>query len=176
MSRRRRRGRPVVPIEHDPQQFEIAAWWAFHEMGCGPFDAARRALLAIRGGPITIEDIEGLLRIASAQIPLPTPLDPLIPDDGLRRLSAKAKRARPSKWLVDSSGTLRGLCIFIATNNLTGVAIAFDRLLRLGWGETLMGLHQRIEAALGSNLPPADLDRLSPAVRQLLAGLKKPEK
>jgi len=173
---RRRRGRPVVPVERDRQQFEIAAWWAFHEMGCGPFDAARRALLAIRSGTITMQDIEGVLHMASAQIPLPTPFDPLDPDAGLRRLSAKAKRAKASKWLVDSSGTLRALITFIAANNVTGVAIAFDRLFRLGWRETLMGLHQRIETALGSNLPPSDLDRLSPAVRGLLAGLKKPEK
>ena len=44
---RRRRGRPVgtvVPIERDSQRFEIACWWAFHGMGCGPYDAARRAL------------------------------------------------------------------------------------------------------------------------------------
>ena len=39
-------GRPSVPIEDDPQRFEIACWWAFTEMGLGKFDAARRALLA----------------------------------------------------------------------------------------------------------------------------------
>jgi len=44
----RRHGRPPVPIERDPQHFEIACWWAFHEMGLGKFDAARRALLAAR--------------------------------------------------------------------------------------------------------------------------------
>jgi len=46
----RKRGRPpgAVPIERDPQRFEIACWWAFVEMGLGQFDAARRALLAER--------------------------------------------------------------------------------------------------------------------------------
>lgn len=45
--------------------------------------------------------------------------------------------------------------------------------MKLGWGPTIMGLAQRIEAALGSNLPPADLAKLSPAVRRLLAGLRQ---
>jgi len=64
-----RRGRPPVPIERDPRRFEIACWWAFTEMGLGKFDAARRALLATKGGPITLEDIEGMLVRASASIP-----------------------------------------------------------------------------------------------------------
>jgi hypothetical protein len=57
------RGRP---IEQDAQRFEVACWWAFTEMGCGPFDAARLALLATKGGLITLEDIEGTLVMASA--------------------------------------------------------------------------------------------------------------
>ena len=176
---RRRRGRPVgsvVPIERDPQRFEIACWWAFSEMGFGPYDSARRALLVTRGGPISIEDIEGVLHMATAQIPLPTPLDPLDPDAGLRRLTAKAKRAKLSVWLASSAGMLQALMVYIGQGNMTGITITFDALLKLGWGETLMGLVERIEAALGSNLPPADLDRLSPAVRRLLAGLQKPKK
>ena len=172
-----RRGRPSVPIERDPQRFEIACWWAFTEMGLGKFDAARRALLATKGGPITLEDIEGVLVRASATIPLPQPFDPEDPDKGLRRLSAKAKRAKPSEWLIISSGLVQALITFIATNNMTGIATACDGLMKLGWGPTIMGLAQRIEAALGSNLPPADLAKLSPAVRRLLAGLRqKPPK
>jgi len=173
----RRRGRPSVPIEDDPQRFEIACWWTFHGMGFGPFDAARRALLATNGGPISMEDVEGVLIMASAKIPLPQPFDPLDPDKGLRRLSAKAKRAKPSEWLIISSGLVQALITFIATNNMTGIATACDGLMKLGWGPTIMGLAQRIEAALGSNLPPADLAKLSPAVRRLLAGLRqKPPK
>ena len=155
----KRRGRPAEPIERDPQRFELACWWAFHEMGCGPFDAARRALLATKGGPITLEDIEGTLVMASASIPLPQPFDPLDPDKGLRRLSAKAKRAKPARWLVASSGLVRALITFIANNNMTGIAAACDGLIKLGWGPTIMGLADRVEAALGSNLPPADLER-----------------
>ena len=169
----RRRGRPSVPIEDDPQRFEIACWWTFHGMGFGPFDAARRALLATNGGPISMEDVEGVLIMASAKIPLPQPFDPLDPDKGLRRLSAKAKRAKPSEWLIISSGLVQALITFIATNNMTGIATACDGLMKLGWGPTIMGLAQRIEAALGSNLPPADLAKLSPAVRRLLAGLRQ---
>ena len=110
---------------------------------------------------------------ASATIPLPQPFDPEDPDKGLRRLSAKAKRAKPSEWLIISSGLVQALITFIATNNMTGIATACDGLMKLGWGPTIMGLAQRIEAALGSNLPPADLAKLSPAVRRLLAGLRQ---
>ena len=167
----RRRGRPPVPIERDPQRVEIAAWWAFHEGGCGPFDAARRALLAVKGGPITLEDIEGVLRRASATVPLP-PFDPDDPDKGLRRLAAKAKRAKPEPWLVNSAGLVQGLITFIRNNNMTGIAAAYNGLIKLGWGPTIMGLVQRVEAALGSNLPPAELEKLSPAARRLLANLR----
>jgi hypothetical protein len=142
-------------------------------MGLGKFDAARHALLATKGGPITLEDIEGVLIRASAAIPLPQPLDPLNPDEGLRRLAAKAKRARPSKWLVASSGLIRGLIGFIATNNTTGIAVAYDGLIKLGWGETILGLADRIERALQSNLPPGDLDALGPAARKLIARLRQ---
>ena len=171
----RRRGRPPVPIERDPQRFEIAAWRAFHKDGCGPFDAARRALLAIKGGPITLEDIEGVLRRAAATVPLP-PFDPDDPDKGLRRLAAKAKRAKPEPWLVNSAALVQGLITFIATSNTTGIALAYDGLIKLGWGPTIMGLVQRIEAALGSNLAPAEFENLSPAARRLLANLRQQPK
>ena len=166
------RGRRRVPIGQDPQQFEIAAWRAFHGDGCGPFDAARRALLAVKGGPITVEDIEGVLHRASATVPLP-PFDPDDPDKGLRRLAAKARRARPEPWLVHSAWLLQGLIMFIRANNMKGIAVTYDGLLRLGWGPTIMGLVQRVEAALGSNLPPGDLEKLSPAARRLLAELRQ---
>ena len=158
------RGRPPVRIEQDPQRFEIAAWWAFHEDGCGPFDAARRALLAIKGGSITLEDIEGVLQRASASVPMPS-FDPDDPDKGLRRLAAKAKRAKPEPWLVSSAALVQGLIMFIRANNMTGIAITYDGLIALGWGPTIMGLVQRVEAALGSNLPPADLKTLGPDAR-----------
>jgi hypothetical protein len=169
-----KRGRPPVPIECDPQRFEIACWWAFSSE-LGAFDAARRALLAVRGGPITVQDIEGVL-MASASIPLP-PYDPLDPDRGLRQLAAKARRARPEAWLISSAGLLEGLIRFIRENNTTGICIALDGLDRLGWRPVIMGLAERVEAALGSNLPPAELEKLSPAVRRLLAELgQKPKK
>ena len=171
----RRRGRPPVPIERDPQRFEIACWWAFTKMGLGKFDAARRALLAVKGGPITLEDIEGVLRRASATVPLP-PFDSDDPDKGLRRLAAKAKRAKPEPWLVNSAGLVQGLITFIRNNNMTGIAAAYNGLIKLGWGPTIMGLVQRVEAALGSNLPPAELEKLSPAARRLLANLRQQPK
>jgi hypothetical protein len=172
----RRRGRPKRPIENDPERFRVACWWAFQGIGCSPFDAARYALLAVTGGPITFEDLEGIRALASANIALPQPFDPLDPDKGLRRLSAKAKRADPEEWLVFSSAFVRALLSFIATNNMTGVAAASDGLIELGWGPTIMRLVERIDTALKSNQPPAELDRLSPAVRRLLAELQPEQK
>jgi hypothetical protein len=169
----RRRGRPRLPIERDPQRFEIACWWAFHEMGLGKFDAARRALLATKSGPITLEDVEGILIRASATIPLPQPFDRADPDKGLRRLSAKAQRAKPSPWLITSAGLVQGLIAFIASNSMTGICLAYDGLLRLGWGPVILGLADRIETALQSNVPPAEIEKLSPAVRRLLAELRQ---
>ena len=166
-----KRGRPPVPIERDPQRFEIACWWAFTQSGLGAFDAARRALLAVKGGPITLQDIEGVLQMATATIPLPPP-DPLDLDQGLRQLAAKAKRAKPELWLVNSATLVQGLITFVGTSNMTGICLTLDGLDRLGWRPVIMGLAQRIEAALRSNLPPADLETLSPAVRRLLADLR----
>jgi hypothetical protein len=168
----RRLGRPKAPIESDAQRFEIACWWAFHEMGCGPFEAARRALLAAKGGPFTLADVEGLLIMASATIPLPQPFEPWDADKGLRRLSAKAKRARPSEWLIKSAALVRGLITFIGANNVVGICTARDALIQLGWGPTIMGLSQRIAIALKSNLPPGDVEKLGPDARRLLAEMR----
>src|SRR5262249_30707411 len=100
----RRRGRPSVPIEDDPQRFEIACWWAFHGMGFGPFDAARRALLATNGGPISMEDVEGVLIMASAKIPLPQPFDPLAPTKGPPPPPPKPNPPNPRDWLTPNRG------------------------------------------------------------------------
>jgi hypothetical protein len=166
-------GRPKVLPERDPQNFEIACWWAFTEEGLGPFDAARRALLAVKGGSFTVEDIEGLAQLASAEIPLPQPFDPLDPDKGLRRLAAKAKRVTerepPSEWLNRSVGTIGALLVFIRESNAAGICAALDILTDLGWGSVILGLTKRIEAALASNLAPADIEKLSPGVRRWLA-------
>jgi hypothetical protein len=170
-----KRGRPPVPIERDPQRFEIAFWWALTQSGLGAFDAARRALLAVRGGAITLQDVGGLLQMATATIPLP-PYDELDPDRGLRRLAAKARRARPEPWLVNSATLVQGLIVFVGTSNMTGICLTLDGLDRLGWRPVIMGLAERIEAALRSNLPPADLATLSPAVRRLLAELRQQPK
>ena len=175
MKQTAKRGRPRRPIERDAQRYEIACWWAFTQSGLGAFDAARRALLAVKGGPISLQDVEGVLQMASATIPLP-PYDELDPDRGLRQLAAKARRARPEPWLISSAGLLEGLIQFIRDNNTTGVCIALDGLDRLGWRPVLMGLAQRVEAALSSNLPPADFEKLSPAVRRLLSKLRQAPK
>jgi hypothetical protein len=169
------RGRPPVPIDEDPQRFRVVIWRALYPMGFSSFEAARYALL-VEGGPITIEDIEGVLRRASATVPLP-PFDPDDPDKGLRRLAAKARRTKPTPWLVHSVAFVQGLIIFIANDNITGFQVARRALLGLGWKEIIAGVEQRVGTALGSNLPPADLERLSPAARRWLAELRqKPRK
>jgi hypothetical protein len=64
-----KRGRQPVPIEEDPQRFEIACIWAFLGFGCGPFDAARRALMVVRGDAITMSDVMGVLRLSQVTVP-----------------------------------------------------------------------------------------------------------
>jgi hypothetical protein len=173
-------GRPKVPPERDPQGFEIACWWAFTEEGLQPFDAARRALLAVKGGSFTVENIEGLAQLANAEIPLPQPFAPLDPDKGLRRLAAKAKRITerqpPSEWLNRSAGTIGALLVFVRESNVTGICAALDILTELGWGSVIQGFVKRIQTALGSNLAPADIDKLSPAVHRWLAERRAAQK
>src|SRR4051812_49359804 len=89
-------GRQPVPIERHPQRFEIACIWAFLAFGLGPFDATRRALMVVRGGPISMTDIEGLLRLAQMSVPLPKASDE--PNAAERRLFAKAARRGPERW------------------------------------------------------------------------------
>jgi hypothetical protein len=122
-----------------------------------------------------LQDIEGVLALASATIPLP-PYDELDPDRGLRQLAAKARRARPEPWLINSAALVQGLITFVGTSNMTGICLALDGLDRLGWRPVIMGLAERLEAALGSNLPPAELETLSPAVRRLLSKLRQAPK
>jgi hypothetical protein len=174
---RKRRGRPPgqVPIEQNPQRFEIAAWWAFRGMGLGPFDAARRALLAVKGGDFSVEDIEGLLQLASAEIPLPEH-DPDEPDAGLRRLAAKARRQKASRWLTNSVGMVHALVVFTGEFNWPGVCAAIDVLITLGWGPAITGFRRRLVAALEANLAPADLEKLRPSVRRMLGELREKSK
>ena len=117
--------------------------------------------------------LKGWRNWRNAEIPLPQPFDPLDPDKGLRRLAAKAKRATerepPSEWLNRSAGTIGALLVFSRDGNAAGICAALDILIELGWGPVIQGLAKRIDAALGSNLAPADLEKLSPAVRRWLA-------
>src|SRR5262245_60071632 len=90
-----------MPIERHTQRFEIACIWAFLGFDLGPFDATRRALMIVRGGPISMSDIEGVLRLAQVSVPLPEANDE--PNAAERRLFAKAQRQRPEPWLVQSA-------------------------------------------------------------------------
>jgi hypothetical protein len=62
------RGRPPVPIERDPLRFQIACIWAFLGFGLGPFDATNRALMVVRGGPISMSDIMEVLRLSQVSV------------------------------------------------------------------------------------------------------------
>ena len=141
------RGRPPVPIERHPERFEIACWRAFTGMGLDSFPAARLAWMVVKGGPITRKDIEGALNKESATIPLP-PFDPDDPDKGLRQLAEKAKRQRPSKWLVNSVALIQGLIIFIFGGNVIDMKATVNALNTLGWRSVTVDLADR---ALKSN-------------------------
>jgi hypothetical protein len=170
-------GRPPKGIERHPQRFEIACIWAFLGFGLGPFDAARRALLVVRGGPISMADIEGVLRLSQVPIPLPEVKDE--PNAAERRLFATAQRQRPEPWLIESSAFIQGLIIFIGSSNITGSCICLDNLLKRGWRPVLAGLAERISTMLKGNVPPADLTALGPQARELverLTGMKFPKR
>jgi hypothetical protein len=174
----RQRGRPPVPIEQDPQRFEIACIWAFLGFGLGPFDAAKRALMVVRGSSISMDDIMGVLRLSQVPVPLPEVKDE--PNAAERRLFATAKRQRPEPWLVECSAFIQGLIIFMSPPvNVTGACMCLDNLVLRGWWPVLAGLHERIETMLESNIPPADLLALGPQARKLverLAGVKFPKR
>jgi hypothetical protein len=174
----RRHGRPPVPIERHPQRFEIACIWAFLGFGLGPFDATNRALMVVRGGSISMADIEGVLRLSQMSVPLPEAKDE--PNAAERRLFATAKRQRPEPWLVECSAFIQGLIIFTGPPvNVTGSCLCLDHLLLRGWRPVLAGLAERIETTLKSNIPPADLAALGPQARKLverLTGAKFPKR
>jgi hypothetical protein len=158
-----------VPIERHSQRFEIACWWALVGFGFGQFTAARLALAIVRGNSTSMADVEGLLRLSQIDIPLPLP-NPDEPNAQLRRLAAKALRQSASGWLVHSSGLIQALAVFHDDPGAT--CLCLDELLRLGWRPVLSGFAQRIETALKSNVPPADLEELSPAAHRLLARVR----
>jgi hypothetical protein len=173
----KKKGRPSVPIDRHPQRFEIACIRAFLDFGVGPFDAARRALMVVKGGPISMADIEGVLRLSQMPVPLTLPQVEDEPNAAERRLFAMAKRQRAEPWLVHSVALIQGLIIFIGTRNITGACLCLDNLLLRGWRPVLAGLHARIETMLKSNVPPADLAALGPEARKLverLTGAKFP--
>jgi hypothetical protein len=173
MATKKKPGRPSVPIDRHPQRFEIACLWAFLGFGVRPFDAAKRALMIVRGGPISMADIEGVLRLSQVPIPLPQVEDE--PEAAARRLFAMAKRQRAEPWLVHSAALIQGLIVFIGTRNITGACTCLDNLLLRGWRPVLTGLAARIETMLKSNVPPDDLAVLGPEARKLverLTGIK----
>ena len=166
-----------MPIERHPQRFEIACIWAFLGFGLGPFDATNRALMIVRGNSISMSDIMGVLQLSQMSVPLPEVKDE--PNAAERRLFATANRQRPEQWLVEGSALIQALIIFIGAGNSSGACLCLDNLLLRGWRPVLVGLAERIETMLKSNVPPADLTALGPQARKLverLTGVKFPKR
>jgi hypothetical protein len=178
ISRRERRlqrqGRPKgssVRLLDDEQRFSIAAWAAFGEMGLGPLVAAELALVLIESdGPVSIEDIDGVLVNASAKFTGRTTTLKKRADWLARKSRTAITQSNDLEhaWIVEASGVLRALIHFIAADNLSGAARSFDLLAQLGWEPTLTRLQRRFDAAVRTNLPPYE-GKLSAAARRLLA-------
>lgn len=168
-----RRGRPkgsTVPIERDRQARAVACWWAFREFGFGPYEAAHLAATVVSDQPIKLEDVEGLLRVASTEIKRTASSF----EKHIDTLVRKAERHPPgsSSWLAASALAIKALILALRKNNTAMACWMLDVLIRLGWKDQLARLTARITEALKSNVPPRDTP-LGRAGRALLAALKQ---
>src|SRR6516162_7936152 len=167
----RRRGRPRgsrVPLERDRQRFAVATWWGLHEIGYGPYEAAYLTSTAVGDDPIRLEDVEGLLTLASTQIKRTASSL----DEHINALVRKAKRVPATDWLVESSAAIRALVMYIAANDTARACIVLDVLVELGWGDVIQRLTERMGDALKSNVPPYE-GKLRWQGRALLARLQQ---
>jgi hypothetical protein len=175
--RLKRKGRPIGShrsLLADPRRFSIAAWHAFSD-AIGSHPAARLAVVLLEETtPITIEDLEGVLVVASSSYEPPRAAKKYTLDDRAFDLARRAKlvadRAtrREMDWLVTCSGALRAVVFFIAANDAAGASRALEILRGAGWTEVIEHVRRRFEDALCSNFPPFE-GRLRAAARQLLA-------
>jgi hypothetical protein len=152
---RRRRGRPkgsTVPIELDRQKYAVALWRAFREFDFGPYKAGYLAATVVSNEPIRLEDVEGLLVVASTEIKrTASSLDKHV--DALVR---KAKRVPDDNWLAASATAIKALVLAIRSNKTATACGMLDVLVALGWHDLLSRLTARINDALRSNIPPRD--------------------
>jgi len=152
----------------DPGRFELAAWFAFTELGLSPYRAAYLTHFLITiDRPITTESIDGVLlrstTVARGRV--------IGHADRIRRKAPRAiARAdeRERAWLTHSSGLIFALVNFAAKSDGRGFEVTVKLLQDAGWTDTLDRIGKRLSASLQSNFPPAG-GRLSRAAARLLA-------
>jgi hypothetical protein len=171
-ARKKKPGRPKgarIHIAHDRKRFAVAAWWAFGEFGFGPYQSAGLAAAIVQNNePIRMEDVEGLLTVASTRIHH----NASSLKEHLAWLARKAEAAKADAWLIQSATAVHGLILFITKDDTAGACRCLDALLALGWEDVLDGLHARIDVALKGNMPPRD-DKLGRAGSEFLARFRE---
>jgi hypothetical protein len=174
---KKRRGRPkgsTVPVERDRHGGFTACWWAFTDpkvkLGLGPYEAGYLAALVTSANPIRLEDVEGLVTVASTEIARTASTL----DKHIDTLVRKAKRVPPtsSTWLQASVLAIKALIMAMRMGRVDEACFALDGLVMLGWGPDLSCLTARIREAAKSNVPPRE-DKLGRCGRQLVDLLKR---
>src|SRR5262249_54349572 len=144
-SLRPRPGRPsgtTIPLERDPQRFEIAVWHGIHLDGHGPYTSAHWAAWVTSKKPINIEDVEGLLTVAGTEIEFTaSSLDNHI--DGLVR-KAESIPVDSDPWLHASALAIKAFILARRTRNMEMECHLLDVLLSLGWRDVIERLIARI--------------------------------
>jgi hypothetical protein len=170
-----KRGRPrgtILRLLDDPGRFEVAAWWAFRQLGLSVYPAAylTHFLISIER-PITIESVEGILHKATTA----GRSSVIGHADRIRRnAEARIKRADAAEraWAATSAALIVAVVKFTAERDAKALSLTLDRLRDAGWTEVLSRLGSRVDAALRSNFPPAE-GPLSRAAALLLREAKK---
>jgi hypothetical protein len=168
-------GRPkgtTVPLERDRQNFAVAVWQALRLCGTGPYVSAYWAVVITGDEPIKPEDVDGLLTVASIEIKRPASSL----DKHLDALARKAKRTRPTNWLMASALAIKALILAARTGKTEVYCGMLDVLIDLGWRDVIVRLEARIDDMAKSNVPPHEgklgrqgqqmLDRLRSAMEQ----------
>lgn len=167
-----KRGRPkgsVVPLLGDAGRFEIAAWFAFTELGFGVYPAAFLVAFLASDRPITTESIDGVL-LKSSSLHQRSPSAVIGHADRIRRKAPEviARAADQERaWLTASMTAIIALVTFAALGNAGGMVMALRVLHGAGWTETLDRIGKRMDATLRSNFPPTE-GKLRGTARQLL--------
>jgi hypothetical protein len=171
-SLRRGRGRPkgsTLPIERDRQRFAIALWRGFRKFGLGQYRSGYLAAAIDSDEPIRLEDVEGVLTLASTEINrTASSLDKHID----RLVRNAAKRAPESTWIEASATAIQAFILAYRSGNIAVACGMLDCLVRFGWGDQLSRLTARIDEAVRGNIPPRD-GQLGRHGQQLLDLLKK---